>query len=565
MTPTPDKFRGVHWAVLGAAAAVYLLLTVPFLSPAYYDLGDGNYLYVAWRTTQGLKPYRDILAPQPPVHLFSGAALVALGEAIGGDARLYVVRAFNLALHLATMLIIAALALKMFRRASVAAAAGVIYLFLPIGFWWTQMFESEQTQMFFLLAGLWFMLDFTPRRMAAAAPLHALAVFTNMTAVPYVALFSLWLLLRRPRLLLWYLGPLLAICAAGVIFMHWWSEGWYLNNVFFNQVGTYPEPAIIGQPLWQYMLGKIVREGGDVMMWEGGWVVMSFVGMILYYRNFGLRTSDFRFEKQRASEEMQSDSEVNAVKSEIENPKSQIHLAEFSIIFALGFLGSITFATKGGTADYIFTIGEPAVALFAAYLLVGHLWPAMRGAGASYGGAGILPAYNMQELSPTPSNMVAPALAMLGLAIILGGFGFVFIARNVNGGNYELTADKTTSLRAAIETYAPPGAPILAPPFFGFLTERPIISEYSEHFIWNIKFITETHHKQPAEAVALFNEIAAALECREIPIVLLDGNQTAQRQPVRRAIEAHYVRAPGFPADVQMLNTTLGVYIPRKN
>ncbi|GAB4313604.1 MAG: hypothetical protein Kow0059_04850 [Candidatus Sumerlaeia bacterium] len=558
--PPPPRLTLRHWSALGAAAVAYLLATVPFLGPAYYDLGDGNYLYVAMRMAQGLKPYRDILAPQPPVHLFTGAALVQLGEALGGgDARLYTVRAFNLALRLATMLLVAALGLKIFRAARPAVAAAVVYAFLPIGFWWTQMFESEQEVIFFLLAGLWFMLNFTPRAFVAASLCHTAALFTNMTAVPYVGLAALFVLVRRPRLLGAYLAPLVVLAAAGVGLLEWWSGGWYLNNTFLNQVGSYPDPRIIGRPLWHYMLGKIVNEGGDVMQWEGGWVVLAFVGMIDYYRHGAA-------EKKQAT--------PAAATPDLQPPAI---VRELALIFSLGLVGSITFATKGGTADYIFTLGEPAVALFAAWMLTEYVRPRLAGllSGArriespdpaaarsettEAGGAAPEPDTAPRRPGPLPA-----ILAGVGLALALCGFGLVFIVRNMSGGNYELPAAETTRLRAAIETYAPPGAPILAPPFFAFLTGRPLIGEYSEHFLWNIKFITETFEGRPAEAVALFDRIAAALERRELPIVLIDRNQTYQRPPVRRALDAHYERAPGFPADVQMLNTSLGVYIPRR-
>ena len=50
------------------------------LSEGYIDFGDGNYLYIAWRLSEGAVLYQDILSPQPPLHLHVGAALVGLGE-----------------------------------------------------------------------------------------------------------------------------------------------------------------------------------------------------------------------------------------------------------------------------------------------------------------------------------------------------------------------------------------------------------------------------------------------------------------------------------------------------
>ncbi|MBN1477556.1 hypothetical protein JXA47_12445, partial [Candidatus Sumerlaeota bacterium] len=70
-------------AVLVLMGLVALGVGIATLSPAYIDFGDGNYLYIAWRMSQGAQLYSDILSPQPPLHLHIGAALVWLGERIG--------------------------------------------------------------------------------------------------------------------------------------------------------------------------------------------------------------------------------------------------------------------------------------------------------------------------------------------------------------------------------------------------------------------------------------------------------------------------------------------------
>ena len=48
---------------------------------------------------------------------------------------------------------------------------------------------------------------------------------------------------------------------------------------------------------------------------------------------------------------------------------------EYLVWYSLALLLSALYVSKGGTGDYIFTIGEPAVALFAAYFLVQFFYP----------------------------------------------------------------------------------------------------------------------------------------------------------------------------------------------
>ena len=68
------------WSILFAISVVYAVLTASQMSRAYVDFGDGNYLYISNRIAYGLIPYRDIMAPQPPMHLLLGAFMLGIGQ-----------------------------------------------------------------------------------------------------------------------------------------------------------------------------------------------------------------------------------------------------------------------------------------------------------------------------------------------------------------------------------------------------------------------------------------------------------------------------------------------------
>ena len=169
---SPMPAVAVALAALGAAYAAVALSSI---SEAYVDFGDGNYLYIASRLLEGKALYRDILSPQPPLHVCVGAALLWVGRLAGEP--LTAVRVFSILLHLLTMAIVARLAWRLFGGQpsddrppdrlgpTAAVAAAALYLLAPIGFWWTLCFESEPFEMAFLLAStLWF-LDLKPRSM----------------------------------------------------------------------------------------------------------------------------------------------------------------------------------------------------------------------------------------------------------------------------------------------------------------------------------------------------------------------------------------------------------------
>jgi hypothetical protein len=62
---------------------LYAALVVTHWGEDYIDFGDGNYLYISSRIADGMVLYRDIMAPQPPCHLYLGALLIKIGRLIG--------------------------------------------------------------------------------------------------------------------------------------------------------------------------------------------------------------------------------------------------------------------------------------------------------------------------------------------------------------------------------------------------------------------------------------------------------------------------------------------------
>src|SRR5258708_6688069 len=110
------SFSGQHKLWLAALGLIYALYTLAQWNEGYIDFGDGNYMYIAKRIAQGVVPYRDILAPQPPCHLFLGAAIVRLSQFFHADSALYFFRAFSLLLHLLTFGLVVALARRAWGR-----------------------------------------------------------------------------------------------------------------------------------------------------------------------------------------------------------------------------------------------------------------------------------------------------------------------------------------------------------------------------------------------------------------------------------------------------------------
>jgi len=528
--------------LLGVFALAYVAIVVPHLGPAYIDFGDGNYLYISRRLADGVVLYRDILAPQPPCHLLLGSLLVRLGRWLGhgAEAELYTVRAFSILLHLATMVLVWALGLRLFRRRGAALWAAGLYLVIPIGFWWTLGYQSEPLEMFFLLASFLLVLRWRRWSLAAAGVLAALAISTNMTAVPYVGWVGLFLLAKEPRRALWYVVPAAVAAGLAVAAGEWFSGGHYLENVFFNQVGTFPDPDLMGRyppgaPLRKirtvlaYGFSKIAREGSDVMALEGVFVGAAVAGLLLYLRGGP------------SADETPGDS------GEVPYHRSFVGWYAFWSFLA------ICFVAKGATEDYIFTIGEPFVCLFAAYAIT-DLGDRAFGENGAFGGGG-----------RSGVGVLRLSVAAVGLVVLFGRPALWIYNVVWEQGAYELRASEVEKIRFLIERNSRPDEPILAPPYYAFLARRTLYEDYSELFIWQIKYLLEQKvEKTTGPATLKVRSIARALRERRIAVVVVNKDPATRQiysiPSVREAIDRNYRSLLRRP--IRTLNTLVDVLVP---
>lgn len=532
-----ERLNERRWVAvaLGLFAIVYALLVASHLSIAYIDFGDGNYLYISSRVADGVVLYRDILSPQPPFHLYLGAVLIWIGRALG--SALYTVRVFSILLHVGTMLVMYMVGSRVIGNRAGGVVTAAIYLLLPIGFWWSLGYESELLEIVFLMVSFLYFIEAGGHRggalggsergkMMIAALLAVCAVFTNMTAVPYVGFSALWLLVRRRKLVLWYVVPIIVVSIVGIAFLELVTGGNYLANVFFNQVGTFPKRAISGQSVMAYAIGKILGEGKDVLFWEGPYIVLGLLGLIGYVR--------------RSSEA----------------------LREYIGWYGLFSLLSIVFVSKGATMEYIFTLGEPFVALFAAYFVIGFVRQNFR-RNASEGVSERRDAEEEVNVAGDTSRVVS--FVCVGLVVLVCTvIGIAFVRVTLLQKNYEQDAAGVRQIVSYIEKYSKPGDSILAPPYYAFISKRRLYEEYSELFIWTIKYKNELIvERRPGEGVRKAERIGEALTGKQIPIVVLDLKQTGRLPPIRDAIESYY--KPLLEQPIHTLNTPLQLYVPKSS
>jgi len=314
------------------AALLYMVLAIKTIDAKYVDFGDGNYLYISWRLAEGDILYKDIPSPQPPLHLFLGKLFLSLTS---GDE--FLIRLWQVIQHVLIGCCVVGIASRIFSNTAIAYLAGMIYLFLPEGVWWAAGYQSEGLLILFQTFSVLLLLNAVHRNkpssaLYGAAVLSAMCCYINMTALPYMLLQWFFIGYRFRPLFKSYSIALLTPGILMFIVMNIYSSGEYIEHVFNRQVGTFPSDSI--RSALTYALSKLYTDGGDILYYEGSFVFAAIAGIFLY-----------------------SGDEENTFAK------------DYVIWWAIFSLGSIIFVAKGGTVEYIFTLGEPAVAVFSAFFL----------------------------------------------------------------------------------------------------------------------------------------------------------------------------------------------------
>lgn len=417
------------------------MLMINRINFAHLDFGDGNYLYISQRMADGLILYKDIVSPQPPLHLLVGSVLVALSDDI--ETKITVVRTFSIALHVATMLLIVAIAYTIWGVARTATLAGLIYLVLPIGLWWGQGYQSEPLLLVLMCGTFLALLRGGVVGLAAAAVLSVLACFTNMTFLPYLGLHLLYVLgrYRRNGLWLWYVVPFLSLAVATFLLFNNWSGGAYVENVWSNQVGSFPREGTL-----QYVVQKITFQGLEVLQHEGAFILLAMLGML----------SQWRFQSVQAGIS-----------------------THYVVWYGLASLGSLIFVAKGGTVQYIFTLGEPMVAIFAAFYLYRlheqYLSISLASLGWIAGAARVTTLILLTFVLTVPTYIMTTRMASDELPYRL----------------YERSHQEVVQIIRDIERHSPSKGLVLAPPYYAFVSGRRLAGECPETFLVGIRYLNE--------------------------------------------------------------------------
>jgi hypothetical protein len=197
--------------------------------------------------------------------------------------------------------------------------------------------------------------------------------------------------------------------------------------------------------------------------------------------------------------------------------------------------------------DYIFTIGEPFVAVFCGYLLF-HFHRKHT--------AGLFHGFTWRDSAPLAGLAAGMALAVAFLAP-----GVAHSWATLKQRTYELDAHTTMQVVDQIRRNTPPDGLIRAPPYYAFLAQRRIAEDYSELFLWTLKYLNELQDGQRGRGVQTVERIANLLREKKIAFIVLDLDQTGKIPEIRQAIDENY--EPKRLQELRTLNTRLMFYAPK--
>jgi hypothetical protein len=177
--------------------------------------------------------------------------------------------------------------------------------------------------------------------------------------------------------------------------------------------------------------------------------------------------------------------------------------------------------------------------------------------------AALIPAV-LPRLATISWRDLSPLFGIAGLALAffcMSWVGLLHSRQTLNQDTYELPEHETMRIVDQIQRNCPPDGLILAPPYYAFMAQRKIAADYSELFLWKLKYLNERVDKQHGRAHQIAEQLATMIREKKIAFMALDLDQTYQIPEIRAAVDANY--DPQLEKPYKTLNTPIMFYKPK--
>lgn len=467
---TKVGFFDILFALLSVINLLIMLLTT---DNRYLDFGDGNYLYISNRLAEGAVIYKDILTPHPPILFIIGSFILKINNS------LMAMRVFSIILGIATAFMVYMLSFKVFNQKKVAFLAGAIYYIMPIHLTWQRGFQADPLMVFFSLLVMFLIISTGKRNAVLASLFSVFAFLTKYSFLPALLFTIIYLYIKSRRTLKYYLTPLLIILPLSFISLSIYSSGMFFWDTFAIQSMS-PHIDIL-------ILEKNLQ---NFFSMEGTLLLGAVLGMLLLIKR-GTSSKDYL-----------------------------IGMTLVSFI-------PLALILRHGTGLYILYGAEPLIAIFVAYflsLVIDSFKP------------GSLFYINHLSLHWTHKFLKVVLITFFTIILLSNQVQNFYTGQFLNFNRYNnwSNAPQVRQVEMYIEKYTNREDFIISPPYFAFISQRKLLFDYSETWLWSAAYKHNDTH-----AIKLVEGLVTSLENRSIKIIILDF-RIKLIAPIAKAIEENY-------------------------
>ncbi len=268
---SPFRLPWLYPLIFLVFLSLFLILGLAGIDHSCLDAADSTYLVTSRALADGQMPYRDFLVAHPPLLFLVGAPLAKLGAGV------LPFRIFILLLIAGLGTAVWRLAFRITANGKLAAVAGVITLFAPLGLFFSKSYINDYLVSLLVVLVILLLIGNSRLAMAGAGILCILGTLTKLTFLPFLLVSVIYVLIFRRKhswifILVALGGSIIAALAMQII-----TGSAYLNDILgaqtskgFSFVNLYGSLHRIWQMDWPLM----------VPAWAGAW----FAGRALYRR-----------------------------------------------------------------------------------------------------------------------------------------------------------------------------------------------------------------------------------------------------------------------------------------
>ena len=423
--------------------AAFLILGFLGVDHSCLDNADSTYLVTSRALADGQMPYRDFLAAHPPLLFLLGAPLAKLGAGV------VPFRVFILLLMAVMGVVVWRLAYRITANDKLAMFAGALTLFAPLGLFFSKTFVNDYLVSLITVLTILMLMGSSRAAMAGAGLLSVLGTLTKLTFLPFMVVCIVYVMIFRKRLAWIFIVVALGGSVAAAVALELATGGAYLHDILGSQASK------------GFSLANLL--GGLHRIWQMDWPLMipAWAGAWFAFRALG--------KHEQLGGQL----------------KGRLFLLVGWLLAGVAVLGTLP---AEGHDTNLFLIAEPAVAVLAAWGLVGLA----------------------ERRSILPIALIAVWLVVAVPDLVDKSRDYFFRS---NSSDVAVIVAETENRSAECQ-------PVLVPGCYAVESDRPVTLDFYDQFLWE-----EKYRRGDDDAVSMFEGLRQEVAAQKPPVIVFGEGQ----------------------------------------